>query len=278
MVFSGCLSIITVGDKMNKLLRTEKSSHWYYPDATPCYEVPSADGKKKVKTTVTHARKLGLVPSVTTILALLAKPELDAWKQEQAILASLTLPRLENESDDDFAKRVVVDAQSVSKNAMDLGTRIHASLETYLNSESQTDQDVWEYAQPVVAWLENNVDMTTVKSELRLVNTELGFAGTTDLLCTLKDGRRALIDFKTQGTKEKYKHKITFYDEWCWQLSAYAMAIPQTVDVLINVGISTGKAGTIDIKEWTTDDRTKGSHIFMKALELFKLIKELDKR
>lgn len=263
---------------MNKLLRTEKSSHWYDKDGNAVFEIPKKDGSGMRPTTVKDAREKNLLPSVSTCLSILDKPQLTAWKQEQAILASLTLPRLENESDDDFAKRVVIDAQSVSKNAIDLGTRIHASLETYLNSQSQMDQEVWEYAQPVIAWLENNIDMTSVKSELRLVNTELGFAGTTDLLCTLKDGRTALIDFKTQGTKEKYKHKITFYDEWCWQLSAYAMAIPQTVDLLINIGISTGKAGTIDVKEWTNDDRTRGSQIFMKALELFKLIKELDKR
>jgi hypothetical protein len=258
---------------MEKLIRTEQSAHWYYPDGKPMFEIEAKKGGMR-SVTVKDARALGLLPSVTTVMSILDKPALSAWKQEQAILASLTLPRLENESDDDFAKRVVVDAQSVSKDAMGLGTRVHASLEIYLNGQSQLDQDAWEYAHPVVVWLESNVDFTKpVKSELRLASAEQGFAGTTDLLCYLKDGRLALIDFKTQGTKEKYNHKISFYDEWCWQLSAYSMI--EKADVLINIGISTGKVGVIEVKEWTTEEVVKGINIFKCALQLFKLIKGL---
>src|SRR5436190_23373532 len=45
--------------------------------------------------TLRDARKLGLLPSVTNILGVITKPELTAWLQEQAVLAALTLPRLE---------------------------------------------------------------------------------------------------------------------------------------------------------------------------------------
>jgi len=37
------------------------------------------------------------------VLGVIAKPALDAWKQEQAILAALTLPRNEGEPLDEFA-------------------------------------------------------------------------------------------------------------------------------------------------------------------------------
>ena len=82
----------------------ESASHWYFPDGTPIHEVPRADGKGTRPTSLRDARKLGLFPSVTNVLGVIAKPALDAWKQEQAILAALTLPRNEGEPLDEFAR------------------------------------------------------------------------------------------------------------------------------------------------------------------------------
>ena len=59
------------------------------------------------KTTLADARKLGLVPSVTTILKVLAAPALESWKIEQACLALLTSPRQADERDDAFVKRIL---------------------------------------------------------------------------------------------------------------------------------------------------------------------------
>ena len=52
-------------------------NHWYKQDGSPCYEVPYADPKKGMRsTTIRDARKLNLVPSVTTILQVMDKPGL----------------------------------------------------------------------------------------------------------------------------------------------------------------------------------------------------------
>jgi len=50
-------------------------------------------------TTVKDAREHGLLPSVTTIIACHARPALEIWKQQNAILAALTLPRIDGESE-----------------------------------------------------------------------------------------------------------------------------------------------------------------------------------
>jgi hypothetical protein len=71
----------------------ESSSHWYFPDGTPLHDVPRADGKGTRPTSLRDARKLGLFPSVTNVLGVIANPGLSAWKMEQAILSALT-PRL----------------------------------------------------------------------------------------------------------------------------------------------------------------------------------------
>jgi hypothetical protein len=75
------------------------------------------------------ARKFDLVPSVTNVLGVIAKPELTAWLQEQAVLAALTLPRIDGESEDVFAKRVVTDSLTTRDGAADFGTAFHHGAE-----------------------------------------------------------------------------------------------------------------------------------------------------
>ena len=64
------------------LVKVEKPSHWYLQDGTPFYEVEKKAGGMR-KTDIRDARKVNAVPSVTTILSVLAKPQLEAWKINQ---------------------------------------------------------------------------------------------------------------------------------------------------------------------------------------------------
>lgn len=95
----------------------QENSHYYTLAGEP------------VHGTLREARKAQALPSVTNILGVLAKPGLDAWKQETAILQSLTLPRLDGEQDPDFAKRVVASSKTELQAAADRGTYVHALFE-----------------------------------------------------------------------------------------------------------------------------------------------------
>ena len=91
------------------------------------HSVPSAKGTSQSATmrptTLRDARKLGLLPSVTNVLGVINKPELVEWKMTQAVLAALTLPRLEGEGEDAFAKRVVEQGKDVVEDAREGGER-----------------------------------------------------------------------------------------------------------------------------------------------------------
>ena len=78
---------------MPLLVTPESSSHWYDAAGNPRYDA-----------TLRTARKENLYPSVTSILSVVSKPGLDAWKMEQVALAALTLPRHPNEALDACAK------------------------------------------------------------------------------------------------------------------------------------------------------------------------------
>ena len=109
-----------------------ESGHWYHRDGTPCYEIEGKGGKMR-PTTLRDARKLGLVPSVTSIIRLAAAPGLVNWQIEQAILASLTLPRVDGETDEQFIARVRKDAAEQALKARERGTQIHAWIQEHFS-------------------------------------------------------------------------------------------------------------------------------------------------
>ena len=107
-----------------------QSNHWYTRDARPAHTVRARDGTER-PTTLRDARQLGLVPSVTTVLSVIAKPQLETWKVRQGILAALTLPRAEGETDEAYLDRVLADSRQQAIDAADEGSRIHAAIEDH---------------------------------------------------------------------------------------------------------------------------------------------------
>ena len=113
------------------IARSAESVHWYRAeDGKPQYTVPAKDGSDR-PTTLRDARKMNLVPSVTTVMKIAAKPGLDVWKNEQLLLAALTLPKVEGETEKEFIARVVSDSKETGKRAAERGTRIHESIERW---------------------------------------------------------------------------------------------------------------------------------------------------
>ena len=109
---------------------TSESGHWYTRDGTPRYTITGKNGKTR-NTTLRDAREENLVPSVTTVLNVAAKPALTNWLQEQVLLAALTLPKLDNETEQDYIKRIVNDSKQQGRAAADLGTDIHAAVQSF---------------------------------------------------------------------------------------------------------------------------------------------------
>ena len=210
------------------LIRRESSSHWYSSSGEPVHSVARVDGNGDRPTSLRDARKLKLFPSVTNILSVLAKPGLDVWKQEQAILSALTLPRIEGESDDDFAKRVVTDMSEQVARAADLGSAIHTACEIYAQSKALPESpEVAPLFAPVREWFDNEVERIDC-IERAVVHGEWGYAGRVDMVAKLKStGGWAVVDFKTQKVRRDAKGAVkpSFYETWPLQLEAYRQAI-----------------------------------------------------
>ena len=83
-----------------------ESTHWYAQDGSPAYTQIIASGKNKGKerpTTIRDAKKLSLVPSVTTLLGIMDKPALTHWKINQAVDKALGIAQGEDWEEDESA-------------------------------------------------------------------------------------------------------------------------------------------------------------------------------
>jgi hypothetical protein len=199
------------------------SSHWYSADGTAVHTVPSAKDGTPRGTTLRDARKLNLLPSVTNILGVIAKPELISWMQEQAVIAALTLPRVDGESLDDFARRVAEDSHSARDNAAEFGTAIHHGAEQ-VAKDGVVDYSGahWETLDKYRSWFTAHC-VRRIWTERTLVKLTPGYAGTADLLIDHQAYGLTLVDIKTTKLKEPAKFKP--YKTWCYQLAAYKHAI-----------------------------------------------------
>ena len=102
--------------------RASESNHWYTMDGAPQYTVPSKKDGSPRNTTLRDARTMNLVPSVTTILGVSAKPALINWLQQQVLMAALTLPKRTDELEKDYIDRIIQVPRQM---------RVHASTSQY---------------------------------------------------------------------------------------------------------------------------------------------------
>lgn len=237
------------------------ADHYYDQFGHPCYTVIGANGKER-NTNVADARKLGLVPSVTTILNMAAKPGLINWMLDQAILAALTLPKKEDEDEASYLKRVKHDSKQQGKDAADFGTRIHNAIEIYMGGENVSDEYV-DYCEAVAEVLYDFYGDVQWIAEESFAHS-LKFGGKVDLH---SDG--IVIDVKTKefGPDDK----VDGYEEHCIQLAAYREGLQMPKAECANVFVSRTHPGLVRVIQWDQKELAKGWQMFQHYLAIWKL-------
>jgi hypothetical protein len=257
------------------LVTPEQAAHWYTREGLPLYTVAKKDGTPR-NTTLADARKLNLVPSVTGILSVIAKPALDAWKQEQAIMSALTLPCLPDESDEDFARRVVKDSKEQVGRAADKGTEVHAFCESWLLAyyDDERAKTVLPGGLETVCinwtrWANKTLGLGQFTVE-EAFSSPLGYGGRCDFSGFDIMYNTAVFDWKTQFVKTG--KEPVFYETWDLQLAAYAAAVNPGAR-RYSVVISTNPENpVVKCHQWEGDS----FHVFLSALEIWKYLNSFD--
>ena len=244
---------------MTITVRASESSHWYTREGTPRYTVEAKNGNLR-NTTLADARKMNLVPSVTTIIGCAAKPGLEAWKLNQMMLASMTLPRAPDEPEDSYVQRVIKDSKEHARAAAQRGTEIHTALEQWY--EGVMISPMIEYQMGVGEEVKKVFGDPTWVSEKSFAN-DLGFGGKLDLYT--EDGDGIVIDFKTKEFTDP--KKVEAFDEHLMQLAAYRMGLDLPQARCANVFVSVTEPGLVVVKEWSEEDLERGEEMFYHLLK-----------
>jgi len=245
------------------IVRASESQHWYTRTGDPAYTVKNKDGHQR-PTTLRDARKLGLVPSVTTIIKCAASPGLEAWKLQQMMLAALTLPRAPEETEESFISRIQADSKEQAKMAAERGSEVHAALESFFETRHVTSK-----FSPAVLGTETEIvkvfgDVTWSAEKSFAVK---GFGGKVDLHS--KDGRGVVIDFKTKEFTSETLDKAQGFDEHLMQLAAYRVGLEIPQARCANVFVSVTEPGLVVVKEWDQEDLDRGWKMFSSLLEFW---------
>jgi hypothetical protein len=225
-------------------------SHYYDRSGASRHEIMGKSTGRMRPTTIKDARENGWLPSVTTVLDILDKPQLTKWKMDQAALAVRRLiaaGRAFPGDDKSFCEIIRKESMQQVTDAADLGTRIHAGIEKLFGGLPY-DADLEPYIRNVPALLkEHGIEIDG--HELRLVHEELGYAGTTDLAFHTREGLRGILDFKSR--KSIPGLAMDAYDGQATQIAAYHTAHykvpPSGMDRGANVFVSTTEPGRVEI-------------------------------
>lgn len=236
-----------------------ESTHYYTRSGEPMYTVIGKTTGSPRPTTVRDAKELGLVPSVTTILNIAAKPGLNVWLQEQAILAALTLPRGENEPESAWLKRVVQDSKAQARDAADRGTEIHAAVQSFYEGKKASAYPI--HVQTCTRAIEGHYGAKNWVAERSFAH-ELGFGGKVDLHC-----EDVVIDIKTKDFEDAAK--VAGYEEHMMQLAAYRVGLGIPEARCANVFVSRTNPDLVVVKEWAEEDLKRGWSMFTALLSFW---------
>jgi hypothetical protein len=230
--------------------KEEPSGHWYTRNGVPQYTIEGKNGQQR-NTTLRDARKHDLVPSVTTLLNILAKPALTTWLQQQVLMAALTLPKQNGESEESYIERILTDSKAQGRAAADAGTSIHSAIQAYYEGNPS-----WEHEQHTKGCTEA-MDAHFGKQDWiceRSFAHEVGYGGRCDLYAvgTEENPNGFVVDIKTKEFSDP--NKVDAYDEHLLQLAAYRVGLGVPAARCANVFVSRSVPGLSVIKEWTAEE------------------------
>jgi hypothetical protein len=244
-------------------MHPSESGHFYEPGTgAPRYTIIGANGKER-NTTLRDARKFGWYPSVTTIQKCAAAPGLERWRQQQVLLAALTLPRKPGEPENDWLDRVIQDSQEQGRKAADRGTRIHAAIQGHFEGQAP-EPEMWPHVQGAVKALEQAFGKNDFWIPEQSFAHEAGFGGKVDLHYTTARRVGVVVDVKTKEFDNV--GQVKGWDDHAIQLAAYAKGLGLDTVACGNLFVSASVPGLATLILWSEEEIARGWTMFQSLL------------
>lgn len=244
--------------------KVQENGHWYTKEGEPAYSIEGKTGTRP--TTLRDARKLGLLPSVTTIIGQLSKAGLDTWKQQQVLLSALTLPKIATETEQEWLTRVMKDSKETGRKAADRGNAIHEVIQSFYENVLA---DWPPYVKTVEQTINEHFGNQLWTSERSFAHDD-GFGGKVDLSSrhdALRGWNGAVVDFKT---KDIALDKVDVYFEHILQLAAYrqGLGIPNARCAIVFVNGTSNEVKLIEVEE---EELQRGWECYWHLLKVYQL-------
>lgn len=247
--------------KISQNSAASEAGHWYRADGAPCYTVTGKNGQER-NATLRDARTMGLYPSVTTIIRAAAAPGLENWKVDQAILAALTLPRLDGEPEADYLARIKRDSKEQGRKAADRGTEIHGAIERHFLGIPPSEE-MYPFVKGAIEALEAYFGPIAWDAERSFAHP-LGFGGKCDLH---SKSERIVVDVK--GKDFVVTSECKQYDEHIMQGAAYLEGFNLSGGRFANLFVSRSQPGLACVIEANPEDVRRGWRMFKSLMEFW---------
>jgi len=238
-----------------------ESGHWYDKEGEPRYTIVGVNGKER-NTTLRDAKKEGYVPSVTSILNIIAKPSLENWKITQALEASLKV----DQNDLEYINKCKYAGREVGMKAAKQGTKIHALIEKGFLGKSKN-----KTYKVIKNFLDNKFPNEEWIAEDSFCS-DLGYGGKIDLYS--KSG--IFVDFKTKDNLEGKDPDRLVYDEHGMQLSAYAQGCKFKNPIRVSIFVDRANTELIACHVWDKETHEKHKEMFNSILKYWQLVKNYE--
>lgn len=241
---------------------TAEAGHWYTRAGEPAYTYENDSGETK-KTTLRQARKLDLVPSVTSILGIADKPALTHWKILQAIQATKDIRRSDYEDEGSHLKAVLRESKRVGREAAERGTEIHGMIEKGFKGGFEGPaylavRSVLDVVFPDESW----------QAEESFCSKS-GYGGKIDLCSSAG----VFVDFKTKDNLAEKTISSLVYDEHGMQLSAYANGMNFLNPERLSIFIDRDDHSVVKFHLWDKESHSRHLEMFEALLKYWQLSK-----
>lgn len=222
------------------------------------------------------------LPSVTTVLNIMAKPALVAWAERQGIQAAIraihTAPGPDPWPVLNDTEGLTNHAQAVLKSEsaerMNAGSMMHEALLSYAEGSLKLE-DVTEDFRPTAeafeVWLSDNA-VTVTHVEWAVYDPDEGLGGTLDIAGTMGDGTSFVGDLKSSSNVyPEHVAQVAGYE------SAAAACLPGFAEPARAFVFLAGPDGRFEPHELSQAERMMGRRLLSSALDMYESHRDLRK-